>query len=75
MENNSCMPVTAPVAQRTEHRSSEPSVGGSIPPGSAWLNKTHWLHFVCQCVFVFYSRVRDALGGIITFPQRVRDAS
>ncbi len=29
------MPLPAPVAQRTEHRSSEPSVGGSSPSGSA----------------------------------------
>ncbi len=37
MLTGSCIPVSAPVAQRTEHRSSEPSVGGSNPSGSAWV--------------------------------------
>lgn len=75
MNHCSCMPVTAPVAQGTEHRSSEPSVGGSNPSGSAWLGDTHWPDLVCQCVFIFSSMSSDALGGVITLPQRVRDTS
>ncbi len=75
MGMRSCMPVAAPVAQRTEHRSSEPSVGGSIPSGSAWLGDAHWSHVSCQCAFIFSLMSCNSLLGIITLPQRARDAA
>ncbi len=60
MSASSCVPVEAPVAQGTEHRSSEPSVGGSNPSGSAGVEWGVLAElFLCQCAPLFYPGLGD----------------
>ena len=67
MVSGSCTPVVAPVAQRTEHRSSEPSVVGSNPAGSAWGGWGVLAGLsLCQCALVFYPMLCDSFLGIST---------
>jgi hypothetical protein len=66
MVKGSCVPVAAPVAQRTEHRSSEPSVGGSNPSGSAWMGGAHWPVYLASAPS-FFSILCDMLPGIMIF--------